>query len=115
MTFKRMTPMLQVLDLKQTLAFYTDVLGFEVMGTFPQEGEPFWASVRAGEAQIMFSYQAPHTHDDGETHEPEALFNGSLYFYPEDLDPLHAKVQANAANCSGYDGRNLTFATAWTV
>jgi catechol 2,3-dioxygenase-like lactoylglutathione lyase family enzyme len=95
-----MRPMLMVLDLKETIDFYTDLLGFEVTGTYPEGEEPFWAEVTAGDVRLMFSYDAPHTHDDGEEHLPEALFNGSLYFHPaEALEELHARVRSKWDRC----------------
>jgi uncharacterized glyoxalase superfamily protein PhnB len=50
---KWLVPNLMVTDVAQTIAFYRDVLGFEVFGKFPEAGTPFWAMLKRGAAELM--------------------------------------------------------------
>ena len=102
MTFEAMETLLMVRNLKESVDFYTDVLGFTVTGSWPED-DPFWARITAGNAVLMLNYVGdPHEHDDGEephSHEPE--FNGSLYFNPSGtLEELHAKIKSQVPSCS---------------
>lgn len=102
MSYTSMRPLLMVRNLKESIDFYTDVLGFTVTGTWPQDGEPFWASLTAGGASLMLNYVGD-PHDDGDgvmhTHEPE--FNGTLYFDPSgSIEELHERVKEKSASCS---------------
>lgn len=46
---------LYVRDVQQSLAYYRDVLGFEVKGEWTPEGQPTsWGHVALGECQVMF-------------------------------------------------------------
>jgi uncharacterized glyoxalase superfamily protein PhnB len=101
MTFASMRPLLMVRNLKESIDFYADVLGFTVNATWPEE-DPYWASLSAGAASLMLNYVGdPHAHEDGEephSHEPE--FNGLLYFEPSgSLEELHARIRASVPSC----------------
>ncbi len=51
---KKLTPNLMVEDIAQTLAFYTDILGFQVVMTLPEQ-EPFdFAIVQRDCVELMF-------------------------------------------------------------
>lgn len=105
MTFEEMRPMLMVSDLQQTLAFYADVLGFEVTATYPEGDRPTWAAASVGNVRLMFSWVGePHTHEDGETHSHEPEFNGALYFTAAgDIRELHARVRSRVPSCGDID------------
>jgi catechol 2,3-dioxygenase-like lactoylglutathione lyase family enzyme len=133
MTFESLRPMMMVKNLKETIDFYSDVLGFTVNSTHPVGDDPFWASMSCGKATLMFSFVGePHAHEEGEephAHEPE--FNGVLYFDPSgSLEELHAKVKSKVATCGDIDempwgmkefsildpnGYNLTFGVPLAV
>ena len=49
-----LTPLLNVADVAQSVAFYRD-LGFEVTGRFEDAGELVWVSLAAGEARLMLN------------------------------------------------------------
>lgn len=103
MSFRSLRPMMMVRNLEESLDFYTDVLGFTVDGTYPEAGEPFWASISAGDARLMLNFVGePHAHEEGEephSHEPE--FNGVLYLDVDgSLDELQARVKAKASSCT---------------
>lgn len=82
--------MLMCDDTRQSIRFYTDVLGFTVTGRMDDVGRSGWASLRQGNVQIMLASPTylpeprrtegrfPHLH---------------LYFYPEDVEALHRSVR----------------------
>jgi uncharacterized glyoxalase superfamily protein PhnB len=101
MSYASMRPLLMVRNLKESVDFYSNVLGFTVNGTWP-EGDPSWASLSAGGASLMLNYVGdPHAHeDDSEPHSHEPEFNGVLYFDADgSLEELHATVKSKLASC----------------
>jgi glyoxylase I family protein len=52
---KRVTPLLNVQDVETSLAFWRDILGFEVIQTFVWEGRLAWAEIASGEARLMLN------------------------------------------------------------
>ena len=53
-TLKSLTPNIMVEDVNQTLNYYRDILGFEIVDTNPGEGRFEWGFVMKGEAGLMF-------------------------------------------------------------
>jgi catechol 2,3-dioxygenase-like lactoylglutathione lyase family enzyme len=51
---KSITANLMVSDMTETIAFYHDVLGFEIVMTQPESGPYDWAMMQSGGAQLMF-------------------------------------------------------------
>lgn len=51
---KKLTPNLMVEDVQQTLAFYTEVLGFTVMTTVPEQPPFGFAIVQRDQVTLMF-------------------------------------------------------------
>ncbi|HEX2560656.1 VOC family protein [Phenylobacterium sp.] len=51
----RVTPLLNVQDVARSLAFWRDLLGFEVVSTFDWEGRLAWARLKHGEVQLMLN------------------------------------------------------------
>lgn len=79
-------PMLDAADIDETIAFYTDVLGFTV--TDRMEG---WANLLKDDVRLMFNQL--HTHgpgeeDHGHDHPSAPVMTGSLYFNVDDVDRL---------------------------
>lgn len=52
------TPNLMVEDVKQTIAYYTNILGFELLQSAPEKGLLQWAYVKKGNARLMFQSSA---------------------------------------------------------
>jgi len=50
---KKLTPNLMVEDVRRTIGFYRDVLGFEPLSTVPEEGQVDWAMMRRDGVEIM--------------------------------------------------------------
>lgn len=81
-TIQRLTPMLQVHDLQATAAFWRDTLGFTVDAMWPEE-TPTWCMMRAGEAEIMFTYGASGA----------PALGGGIYVYPDDVRALWERIK----------------------
>ena len=79
---RQTSPILECEDLKSAMSYYTEVLGFECTGVFPEDRVPTWASVKRGGAVIMLSARSPHS----EIENP--VMTGSIYMYPESVDEL---------------------------
>ncbi|MEO1403621.1 MAG: VOC family protein [Cyanobacteria bacterium J06635_1] len=75
------SPMLEVSDLQETIDYYENILGFELQGTWPDQGPAQWAALKAGQVTLMFVTQARSA-----TRPP--TLTGQLYCYPPDVDAL---------------------------
>jgi uncharacterized glyoxalase superfamily protein PhnB len=95
-TYTNLEPMLITSDMGATIAFYRDVLGFEVTATLPDDQNPFWCRMSSGPIAIMFSFDETHTHDDGEVHVVEPGLTGTLYINPQDVASLYERVKEKA-------------------
>lgn len=84
-----LVPMLLCEDVQEALAFYTDILGFEVRDRMDDVGGSGWASLQCGGARVMLA---------SPTNIPEApKIDGRHtqafhYFYVDDVAALHASV-----------------------
>jgi uncharacterized glyoxalase superfamily protein PhnB len=86
-------PMLEVDDMRKTMWFWCDVLGFSVTASMGAEGEPpGWCNVTRDGVSIMFTWEPEHVHDDGSSHRSEAQLAGSLYFNTDDVNALYTEL-----------------------
>jgi len=92
-------PMLICSDVQKSIAFYRDVLDFEVVDRMDDVGRSGWASLRNGRAQLMLASPTyvPLAPRIAGRH-PQSVY----YFYPEDVVALHASVRAK-----GWDATDL--------
>ena len=90
MTVQAIAPMLRTPDLRGTIAFYTDVLGFSCESVSDDWG---WAALRSGKAEIMLSGLNAQ---EGDT---ATAFTGSLYFRTDDVDDLWRRLKDRARVC----------------
>ncbi len=90
--------MLLARDLQETISFYTEVLGFEVIETMGDP--PGFCSLERDGVGLMYVWDAPHEHAPGEEHEhPEPQLTGVLYFYPDNVVELHDEVAKRWVIC----------------
>lgn len=78
-TVGRLTPMLGVPDMEATVAWYRSI-GFQLADSHGEEGKIDWASVKLGEAEIMF---VPSS-------EPRANVGAELWLRTDRLDDLYS-------------------------
>jgi glyoxylase I family protein len=96
-----LVPLLQVYDMREALAFYCDVLGFELFDASPIRDTPegqmsHWVWLRLGPAQLMLN----SAYDEGER--PPARVRAQqrwhvdtcLYFYVDDIAATHAYLSS---------------------
>ena len=84
-----LVPMLMCEDVQEALAFYTDILGFEVRDRMDDVGRSGWASLEGGGARVMLAsptYVPAAPKVDGR--HPQSLY----YLYVDDVAALRASV-----------------------
>ncbi|UWX61338.1 VOC family protein [Chryseobacterium oranimense] len=87
--FTALRPILWVKNMDETIGFYTQILGFTLMG---RNDDWQWASIRKDEVQIMFS--------QNEYEKPNGIsFTGSFYFNVDDVDNLWEDLKTKAKIC----------------
>src|SRR6185503_17038007 len=83
----RVLPCLLVSDMRRSLDFYIDVLGFTQTGYYPIESEPIRTEVRRDGVAIVLLAEAAHR-----LYETPA-FSGALYIFPESIDRLAEELR----------------------
>jgi uncharacterized glyoxalase superfamily protein PhnB len=82
MKILKMTPMLETENLKQTIDFYTQLLGFTCQHCFPDEENPQWTSLMKDGVELMFTTRNAHSLVE------KATMTGSFYFNSENVDEV---------------------------
>jgi uncharacterized glyoxalase superfamily protein PhnB len=90
MKINKLTPMLSTKQLRETVGFYTEVLGFDCPNFVEDWG---WAVVTHGEIEIMFALPNAHLPFEKPT------FTGSLYFNVENADEMWERVKDQIKVC----------------
>lgn len=94
---KKMTPNIMVEDVKGTIVFYTEILGFELVTSVPQEGEVFdWAMLKRDTVEIMFQSRASLSDELPLFAEKAGGGALTLYIDVTDIDALYAAVKGKA-------------------
>jgi uncharacterized glyoxalase superfamily protein PhnB len=94
---------LLVTNMRVTLDFYIDVLGFTQTGYYPIESEPIRTEVRRdGVAIILFS-------EDRHVGDQVPAFSGALYIFPESVDKLAQELSGRVSLAWG--PKNTEFGT----
>lgn len=88
-TFTALRPILWTESLDETIGFYTQILGFTLMG---RSDEWQWASIKKDDVQIMLS--------QNEYEKPNGIgFTGSFYFNVDHVDELWEDLKTKAKVC----------------
>src|SRR5215471_4145161 len=82
MKITKLTPMLTVTSMEESIRFYRDLLGFECVSQV--EG---WAALRNGEVEIMIARPNAHMPLD------RPVSTASFYFNPENVDVLWQQIK----------------------
>lgn len=90
MSFNKLTPMLWTRDLKGSVHFYTDILGFECESISEEWG---WASVKRDNVAVMFAI--PNEHEPFE----RPSFTGSLYIKTDNVDTIWNHLKDTVKVC----------------
>jgi len=76
----RVLPCLLVTDMRRSLDFYLETLGFTQTGYYPIESEPIRTEVRRDDIAIILYTEAVHARDQAPS------FTGALYIFPAAID-----------------------------
>lgn len=90
MKLRNLTPMLETADLRQTIEFYKEALGFKCEGMFPDTENPGWACLQKDDVVIMFTSRNAHSSIE------KPMMTGSLYLYPDDVDEAWTQLKDKA-------------------
>ncbi|SHF05439.1 bleomycin resistance protein [Chryseobacterium sp. OV279] len=89
MTYSALRPILWTDNMDETIGFYTQILGFTLMG---RNDEWQWASLKKDDVQIMLS--------QNDYEKPNGIgFTGSFYFNVDDVDDLWEDLKTKAKVC----------------
>ncbi|MFZ2152665.1 MAG: VOC family protein [Microgenomates group bacterium] len=94
MKIKRLTPELVVRNIKESVDFYTSVLGFELTNSVG-EGDLVWANVMWPESEVGFMFMTPESMGEEIVEFKTKSIGGSVvqYIELEGLDELYEKVK----------------------
>ena len=94
MTLEKLTPNMMVENVAETVAFYRDVLGFNLVMTVPENTPFVWALMQRDEVEVMFQERASLT-EEVPLFEGMAL-GGALTFYidMQGVEALYEKIRA---------------------
>lgn len=96
MKLQQLSPILWTKNLQETIAFYTEILGFTSQSHFPN-----FVSLVKEEVQIMFITPQEEPEEckepgDGKPFFPGPCLTGSIYIFTEEVDALWDKVKDNS-------------------
>jgi glyoxylase I family protein len=89
-----LTPLLAVFDMKASVRFYRDVLGFELVSTSAPGDDFGWALLRRGGAELMLNI-VDHGGDAPDPARVAAHRDTALFFGCPDLDAACAHLRAH--------------------
>ncbi len=84
----RVLPCLLVSEMRRSLDFYTQVLGFTQTGYYPIESEPIRTEVRRDDVAIILFTEAAHSGAE------RPAFAGVLYIFPESIEQLADELRS---------------------
>lgn len=88
--------LIQVFDMPTSLAFYRDVMGFDVISDSPDDGRCDWVWLKSGESELMLN-TAYEAEDRPPAPDPARLVahaDTAFYFGCEDVDAAYADLRA---------------------
>jgi glyoxylase I family protein len=95
LTIGGLCPLLQVFDMPTSIAFYRDVLGFEVVSPVPENLECDWVLLRLRESELMLNtaYEADERPPTPDPVRIEAHRDLALFFDCADVDAAYAHLR----------------------
>ena len=85
----RLIPVMQCKDMSQSLLFYTGVLDFEHLGTWPPKGAPSYSVIKKGDIEINLS-----------THRGDGVAGNVVIIEVENIDNLFKKFLSRGLDTS---------------
>ena len=95
----RLTPLLQVFDMRASVAWYQDKLGFELLHKHEPDGHLYWAMLKLGDTLLMLNAKYE---DDKRPARPDGTSHSdmTLYFACPDVDAAYAHVRSKGINAA---------------
>lgn len=90
--FRTLTPNLLVTSVEKSLAFYTDVLGFERGMTVPEQPPLVFATVTSGPVEIFFNDRATAVKEYPAFDGKPIGATGTMFIEVEGVDALHDRL-----------------------
>lgn len=91
MRLTNLRPMLEASDLRETIRFYTEVLGFTRQAVYPDAESMIWASLTKDDIDLMFTARNDHSTS------AEPTLTGSLYFATDSVDEIWEALKDRGA------------------
>jgi len=89
----RVEPLLAVLDVRKSVAWYRDVLGCEVLSTWEPGGTLHWALLRLGGARLMLNSRFEHAEEAAGFQPVVERDDIFLYFPCDDADETYRSLR----------------------
>ncbi|PIE54379.1 MAG: hypothetical protein CSA35_06615 [Dethiosulfovibrio peptidovorans] len=103
MTMKKLTPNLMVRDIRDSVTFYADALGFEVVALVTETHETetnlspgrhyVWALIRSGPVEIMLQEEKSLREDISALAQTPIGASATVYLETENLEALHGRIR----------------------
>jgi uncharacterized glyoxalase superfamily protein PhnB len=111
---RKVTPLIQVFDMRRSVAWYRDVLGFEVLQTHEPDGHLYWAMLKLGDSVLMLN--AKYEDDQRPASPPERVEGHgdlTLYFDCPNVDEAYELLKSRGCDVAAprtryYGMRQLT-------
>lgn len=88
-----MIPLLMVYDMRRSVAFYRDILGFKVEESWEPDGHYYWALLCSGDTRLMLNAEFEDEERRPEYDRPHGQ-DVTFYFYPKDVTTMRDSLVA---------------------
>jgi uncharacterized glyoxalase superfamily protein PhnB len=92
MAIRTLVPLLNVADVEDSMAFYCEMLGFEVIDQAEADGVAIWAHLAAGESSLMLN--RPDEIDSEPRMERPSYSDVVLYLMVDDAPALYLELES---------------------
>jgi len=90
---KNLTPNLMVEDVNQTVDFYKNVLGFDLIATVPETGQFNWAMMKQGGVEMQFQLRTSLAEEIPAFKDRSIGGSLTLYIGVEGIEELHGRLK----------------------
>ena len=101
MEYVSLSPNVGVTDVNETVKFYTEILGFNLVLSNPESGKLEWAMVANGNAVIMFQEMESLRNEYPALKERAPMGTLTFYVKIKNMKPLYEKLKDTAFIANG--------------
>lgn len=96
-----MTPLIQVFNMPRALAFYRDIIGFEVYADSGNGDDSSWVWLKFGGVDLMLNdqYEPGSVPDAGPAERTHWHSDTCFYFNCDDVDAVYEYLKAKGVEC----------------